>query len=99
MEVIASDTFFWANNRIATTAQSHSTSPWLVFCSPPYDLFVSHFDSMMELIATVGTAAPTDSLMVVEADKRFDMGNLSDQFTWDVRSYPPAVVALGRQPS
>jgi len=35
---------------------------------------------------------------VVEADGRFDTGRLPEAEAWDVRSYPPAVVAVYRKP-
>jgi hypothetical protein len=39
------------------------------------------------------------STMIVESDDRFDPAELTPEWEWDVRRYPPAVVAVGRKPS
>ncbi len=89
--VIASDTFFWSKQPLELGEQ-----PWLVFCSPPYDFFHSRQAEMLELIGGLIDAAPPGSLMVVEADTDFDMGLLPEPDQWDIRPYPPAVVAIRR---
>jgi 16S rRNA (guanine966-N2)-methyltransferase len=78
--------------------------PWLVFCSPPYAFYVTHHNDMLELITTVAGQAPIGSLVVVEADERFDFnqlpgGPVGEKRTdrWQVRTYPPAVVGVWRK--
>jgi 16S rRNA (guanine966-N2)-methyltransferase len=74
--------------------------PWLVFCSPPYDFFVDRQAEMLELIVTVMQAAPAGSILVVEADERFDFALLPTGEVgqaWDVRPYPPAIVGVWRK--
>jgi 16S rRNA (guanine966-N2)-methyltransferase len=74
-----------------------SAFPWLVFCSPPYDFFVDRQDDMLGLIKSVMRAAPPSSIVVVEADERFDFTSLpvGDRAEgWDVRPYAPAVVGV-----
>ena len=83
----------WLPGRRLTRA----IQPWLVFCSPPYDLYVSQLQPMLELLQKIVDVAPPLSLVVVEADERFDPGNLPTSYAWDVRSYPPAVLAVGEQ--
>lgn len=85
----AADTFIWAKR----TAELGST-PSVFFCSPPYDFYVDRLDAMLELIAWACRVAAVPSVIVVEADQRFDMGRLPDANQWDIRPYPPAVVAL-----
>lgn len=68
--------------------------PWLVFCSPPYDLFVERAERMLELIAGLVHAAPADSVLVVESDRRFEFCRLPNPEQWDVRAYPPAIVGI-----
>jgi len=68
--------------------------PWSVFCSPPYDFYVTQIGEMMDLIGGLLGAAPARSVFVVEADARFDFTTLPDAAMWDVRSYPPAVVGV-----
>ncbi|MEM8946435.1 MAG: RsmD family RNA methyltransferase [Planctomycetota bacterium] len=77
--------------------------PWLVFCSPPYSFFVDQQTQMLELINAVLEYCPTGSILLVEADERFDFGLLPGGLRtekrgpgWDVRTYPPAVVGVWR---
>ena len=74
-----------------------STSRWLVFCSPPYEFYVSRLTEMLELIGTLWLAAPIDSLFIVEADERFDYALLPDKEGWDVRTYLPASIGLAQK--
>ena len=80
-----------------------STIPWLVFCSPPYAFYVDRQNDVLELIDAVLRHAPAESILVVEADKRFDFNLLPGGVAqekhdrgWDVRTYAPAVVGLWR---
>jgi 16S rRNA (guanine966-N2)-methyltransferase len=78
-----------------------SPFPWLVFCSPPYAFYVERQAEMLELLTGIMKHAPADSIVVVEADERFDFGLLpggvkekSGGGAWDVRTYRPAVVGV-----
>jgi hypothetical protein len=58
---------------------------------------------MLALLGAVIDHAPADSLIVVEADQRFDFSQLPGSVRasrrdpgWDVREYPPAVVGVWR---
>ncbi len=53
---------------------------------------------MLELIGTLLADSPPGSLTVVEADQRFDLQKLPTADAWQVRAYPPAVVAIYRHP-
>ncbi|TWT88277.1 Ribosomal RNA small subunit methyltransferase D [Pseudobythopirellula maris] len=76
--------------------------PWLAFVSPPYDFFVERADEMLSLIFALEEHAPAGSMLVVEADKRFDFTQLGHvretrhDTGWDVRPYSPAVVGVWR---
>ncbi len=72
--------------------------PWVVFCSPPWDFFVERTEAVMALVERLMKAAPVDSLFAVEADERFDFGQLPRADEWDVRTYPPAVVGVWGKP-
>ncbi len=89
VRIVTGNVFIWARR----DADLPST-PWLVFVSPPWDFFVERADELLELIGRLKRLAPAQSLIVVEADERFDMGLLPDAETWDVRPYRPAVVAI-----
>ena len=75
------------------------TEPWLVFCCPPYEFNVSRTTDMVTLLEWFCQNSPPGSLIVVEADQRFDLGQLPDPQAWDVRSYPPAVISILEKPS
>jgi hypothetical protein len=49
---------------------------------------------MLGLIERLLAAAPAGSQFVVEADERFDFGQLPSADAWNVRQYLPAVVGL-----
>jgi 16S rRNA (guanine966-N2)-methyltransferase len=84
-------------------------SPWLVFCSPPYDFYVERQAEMLDLIGRIKQHAPAASLLVVEADQRFDFallrqdwpasqtvpdGAIDEAVDWRIRAYPPAVIGI-----
>ena len=77
--------------------------PWLTFCSPPYAFYIDRQQELLELIVSILESMPIGSIMVVEADGRFDFHLLPGELVekkrsdgWDVRSYPPAVVGVLR---
>jgi 16S rRNA (guanine966-N2)-methyltransferase len=81
-----------------------SALPWLVFCSPPYAFYVERSSDMLTLIGDVLNRAPEGSILIVEADERFDFellpGNVAAERHdegWDVRTYSPAVVGVWRK--
>lgn len=89
--LIVTDAFFWSHTRESAPTET----PWLVFCSPPYDFFTERADEMIALLLRLREAAPADSLFVVEADNRFDFGSIPVEITEKRRrSYPPAEIAL-----
>jgi 16S rRNA (guanine966-N2)-methyltransferase len=67
---------------------------WLIFCCPPYALFSEKKSAMMKLVSEIIEYAPLDSLIVLEFDDRFSEDQLPDRQNWDVRRYPPAVIAV-----
>jgi 16S rRNA (guanine966-N2)-methyltransferase len=93
VRVYASDTFFWLDHD-----WQPGPEPLLIFCSPPYDLYVQDSERMRGLLETVIRRAPPGSIVVVEADERFDFRSLPAAPRWRIREYPPAVVAVGELP-
>lgn len=96
IQVVPGDAFVWGKRLARGEIVFAPSRPWLVFCSPPYDLYVTHESEMLALIQQVMNAAPAESVFVVEADERFDMAKLTPQCEWLVRAYLPAVLAIGR---
>ncbi|MBC7856938.1 MAG: RsmD family RNA methyltransferase [Pirellulaceae bacterium] len=95
-EVVFGDAFLWARKHVsgASPRVINPSAPWLVFCSPPFEFYVSRLADMLELIATLWSAAPKGSLFLVEADERLDFGLLPEPARWDVRNYRPAIIGL-----
>ncbi|NLF08930.1 MAG: hypothetical protein GX594_13260, partial [Pirellulaceae bacterium] len=108
-QVVAADTFIWCEQHLInplaakpSTPKEQSRpgpgTPWAVFCSPPYEFYASRREDMLGLIGGLIGAAPAESLVVVEADARFDFALLPQAEGWRVRSYPPAQVGIFRKP-
>jgi 16S rRNA (guanine966-N2)-methyltransferase len=91
-EVVCGNVFIWSRRRT-----DGKTPAWLVFCSPPYDFYVSRRDEMLELIGGLIQSSPFGSIFIVEADDRFDFGLLPDSPAWDIRTYRPAVIGVYRR--
>jgi 16S rRNA (guanine(966)-N(2))-methyltransferase RsmD len=91
-EVVAANVLIWFRRQ-----PTLPPTPWLVFCSPPYQLYVDRTADMLDLIGGLLRLAPAESLFVVESDNRFDMGLLPDPEAWDLRTYPPAMVGIYRK--
>ena len=103
VHVATTSAFLWAKRDLANAHSNqprnvpHPDQPWLVFCSPPYDFYVERRDELVELVDVILTRAPAGSVVVVEADDRFDFALLRQDYgPWAVRRYPPAVVGVCR---
>jgi 16S rRNA (guanine966-N2)-methyltransferase len=89
VRVVPGSALVWARRPDAPTS-----APWLIFCSPPYEFYVSKQSEMLDLIGRLIAAAPPGSTMVVESDDRFDFALLPQPTSWESRSYPPAVISI-----
>ena len=88
---VSTDAFYWTKTR----ENFQSYGPWLVFISPPYEFFVSKKSEMLEMIGILHDAAPSGSMIVLEADRRFDFTSLPFVIPEKKRrSYPPAEVGI-----
>jgi len=86
------DTFYWVKNEAAHPPKE---SPWIVFCSPPYEFYTVRQAEMLDLLNRLTNLAPADSMFVIEADQQFDMTLLPRIPEPNrIRSYPPAVIAV-----
>jgi len=88
IEIFSGDTFQWVQRVMASMDQ-----PVVVFCCPPYDLYLERWESLSEMMDRILTLIPSGSMMLVESDGRFDTSLLPGD-TWDVRAYSPAVLSL-----
>ncbi|MFO7904133.1 MAG: RsmD family RNA methyltransferase [Pirellulaceae bacterium] len=94
--VEATDSFFWSRNLAPRPCTLPTDRRWLVFCSPPYDFYVTKLDAMLKLIQQLIHAAPPHSLILVESDRRLQPECLPSDANWDVREYKPAVLSLAK---
>jgi 16S rRNA (guanine966-N2)-methyltransferase len=104
--LLTTSAFLWSKRDLPQSEIPNLKSeiPWLVFCSPPFAFYVDRSGDMLELIGAVLDRAPEGSIMIVEADERFDFellpGNVAAERHdegWDVRTYSPAVVGVWRK--
>jgi 16S rRNA (guanine966-N2)-methyltransferase len=104
--LLMTSAFLWAKRDLpaAGNEADYFAKPWLVFCSPPYAFFVDRQPEMVGLVAEVMQFSPEESIVVVEADERFDFSMLPPAVSedgisndWDVRTYAPAVVGLWKK--
>jgi 16S rRNA (guanine966-N2)-methyltransferase len=91
-DVLGASAFIWARRPTV-----ENSPPWIVFCSPPYAFYADRRAEMLALIREILQRAPTDSMLVVESDSAFEPRELPEPDDWNVRAYPPAVVALYRK--
>lgn len=102
-ELLMTSAFLWGKRDLPQPESLPRDLPWLVFCSPPYAFFVEREDEMLGLITAILEHCPAGSILLVEADERFDFERLPGGTRqekrgpgWDVRTYPPAVVGVWR---
>ncbi len=97
VEVLGCDSFL-NMRRMKRDGQTFDAGrPWVVFFSPPYAFYVDRREEMLALINDVFELAPSGSMLVVEADGKFDVSALPDAESWRIREYYPAVVGLYRK--
>ena len=89
VDVTSADTFLWVRR-----LPDMGPTPWLVFCSPPYEFYVARKDDMLQLLNHLIRTSPPDSLFAVESDNRFDFSELPAADQWDIRPYPPAILGI-----
>lgn len=92
VEIITNDTFFWLRSE-----PDLGETPWCVFVSPPYSLYVDQAEEMLNLIGTLIDKAPPESIFAVESDDQFDFTTLPSSDAWDVRPYYPAIIGVYRK--
>ncbi len=93
--VVTSDTFFWTRQFLSDSCD-RPTLPWAVFCSPPYEFYVSRKQEMLDLIGGLKSACPPESVIVIESDSRFDPAELPNPTDWRVRKYAIATISVHR---
>ena len=104
-EVHVTSAFLWGQSDLPQWRPPGAPdAAWLAFVSPPSAYSHDRADEMLALIEALVHHAPEGSVVVVEADQRFDFAKLPGGVRpqrgepgWDVREYPPAVVGVLRK--
>ncbi|MEM9411789.1 MAG: RsmD family RNA methyltransferase [Planctomycetota bacterium] len=91
--VAPSDSFFWTR-RFFKNQSAWPTEPWIVFLCPPYEMFVTRTTDLLEMISCFKDSAPSESIIVVESDDRFDVDQLPNSKDWSIRQYSPALISI-----
>jgi 16S rRNA (guanine966-N2)-methyltransferase len=89
MSAVFGDAFLWTKSFVLP-----DPTPLIVFCCPPYDFYVDRNAEMLALIERWVSLCPPRSMVVVEADERFDFASLPHAEDWDIRPYPPAFIGI-----
>ncbi len=95
-QIVTADTFAWSERAVSGVLAAR-LEPWLVFCSPPYEFYATRGQELLGLLGNFAAAAPLGSTFIVESDQHFDTDRLPAELDWDVRKYPPTVIAVGRK--
>lgn len=95
--IATSDAFFWTR-QFFKAPQPPVAAPWAIFCCPPWPMFRSQTQALMQLIQDWHSHLPPDSMMVVESDDRFDPALLPNADQWVSRDYSPARISVFRPP-
>jgi len=93
--IVKSDTFFWVRQFVRPDTKRPEI-PWVVFCSPPWNLFHRRTDDIVNMIRQLIEVAPQDSVFVVESDESFNPDLLPFPERWRVRTYRPAILSVLR---
>lgn len=93
-EVIPADAFVWWKHH-----PSLATQAYVAFCCPPYDLYHTEQEELVDLITGLVRELPPDSVVVVEAPEDFDFSTLPYPEQWDVRTYRPSRIGFFWKPS
>lgn len=94
VDIVAANVFIWAIREPKLPADT----PWVVFCSPPWSFFTERLEEMTALMGGLFERSPEGSILMVESDTTFDhvwpSESLPETSQWDIRPYPPAVLAI-----
>lgn len=92
VDVVCGDAFHLASTILA---QPSDDTPWMVYCCPPYALWEDSLDQLKSMIQLTLNNAPPGSVIVAEAEKKFDLSCLPPA-DWDIREYGKTQLALAQ---
>jgi hypothetical protein len=71
---------------------------WVVFCCPPYALWESEGDRILNALNRWWESAPSGSLFAIELEESTPIKYLPTMAEWDIRVYKPALMAIAEKP-
>jgi 16S rRNA (guanine(966)-N(2))-methyltransferase RsmD len=86
--VLRADAYRWADK------WPPAAEPVNLFLGPPYREFDQHFDAIVWLVHCLQQKSAPSSVLVVQADKKFDAQQLPKPQHWDVRAYGRTQLAI-----
>lgn len=95
LTIVRGDAFVWG-----TRLDVPTDSPWLIFCSPPYELYASRQSAIQALLTANWKKAPEKSILVVESQEPYDPEQLiatGEHSQWHTFAYAPALLHFLRK--
>jgi 16S rRNA (guanine966-N2)-methyltransferase len=97
VEVHNADTLRWFKY-LETTTAPWMEQPWVVFCCPPYAMWVQEGERLKSGLLELFRLSPPGSLFVVETEVSYDLAAAIPELEWDIRTYKPAFVGIAEKP-
>jgi 16S rRNA (guanine966-N2)-methyltransferase len=99
LDILYEDVMGWCNNLSTQIEQNFGdrlgpTSPWLVFCCPPYAMWSASGQELRSVLNDWYELAPVESMIAVELEERTDESYLPACAEWSTRVYRPAKIAI-----
>ena len=82
VQVLRADVYRWAERWIPP-----GKDPVNLFLSPPFPDLTERADEFLGLVRTLLDKAPDESVLTIQAEEGFPLGELPDLPAWDVRRY------------
>ena len=96
IDVFNVDTLRWLRN-LELARHGWPELPWVVFCCPPYKMWLSDTQRLCTGLMDLYAASPAGSRIVCETERSFDPAAAMPDVEWDVRDYDPAKIAICRK--
>jgi 16S rRNA (guanine966-N2)-methyltransferase len=82
VQVLRADAYRWAERWVPPGSE-----PVNLFLSPPFPDLTERADEFLGLVKTLREKAPDESVLTIQAEEGFPLGELPDLPAWDVRRY------------